>query len=87
MALEDLPAPEIAALARMQAGREAIALQGVQALASTLAYREATGLGALSYRRSFEPAALPTSAQLREAAVRILRPEDWIVIKVGRGSE
>ncbi len=87
LALEELPQPEIESLARMQAGRETLTAQGVQALASTLAYREATGLGASSYRRAFTSAALPTPTQFREAAERILRPDSWIVIKVGPGSE
>ena len=46
---------EIETASRVQSGREAQALQGVAALAATLAYREAAGLGAASYRDELAP--------------------------------
>ncbi len=82
LALEDLPADELADLARVQTGRDAQALQGTLAVAAALAYREAAGLGALGYRSALTQPATATPSSLREAAERYLNPESWIVVKV-----
>jgi zinc protease len=64
---------------RMLAGREAAADEGVQPLASALAYREAVGLGAASWRDAFS-AATPAPERLKALAEKYLRPEKWITI-------
>ena len=83
IALEGLKPDEVAILGRVQAGREAASIQSVQSLASTLAYREVAGLGALSYRSAFSDAAPAEPERLKELASRYLRPEAWIVVAVG----
>ncbi|HKN48136.1 MAG TPA: insulinase family protein, partial [Candidatus Polarisedimenticolia bacterium] len=73
IALEGLKADEIAVLGRVQAGREAASIQSVQSLASTLAYREVSGLGALSYRDALSDPTPADPERLRELASRYLR--------------
>ncbi len=82
LALEDLKQKDVDDFARVEGGREAAGLQGVLSMASALAYREATGLGAPSFQRTPAPAAR-TPGRLQALAARTLRPEAWIVIKVG----
>jgi zinc protease len=82
LALEELPADELADLARVQTGRDAQALQGTLAVAAALAYREAAGLGALGYRSALTQPMASTPGSLREAAERYLKPESWIVVKI-----
>ena len=86
LSVEDLPEKDLQDLGRMQAARGATSVQGVVALASTLAYREASGLGALSYRKEFEPPSRITAARLKELAARYLRPDAWILVKIGPAS-
>ncbi len=69
--------------ARVEAARQASALQGVLSLVSTLAYREAVGLGAAADGRTATAGNAPTPARLKDIATRYLRPESWIVVKVG----
>ncbi|OLC55504.1 MAG: hypothetical protein AUH92_02090 [Acidobacteria bacterium 13_1_40CM_4_69_4] len=83
LAMEEMQQKDIDDLARVEAARQASALQGVLATASTLGYRESTGLGAASARKAFAPASAPSPARLKEIATRYLRPETWIVVKVG----
>jgi predicted Zn-dependent peptidase len=82
LALEGLKQKDVDDFARVEGGREAAGLQGVLSMASALAYREATGLGAPSFQRTPAPA-VRTPERLQALAARYLRPEDWIVIKVG----
>ena len=46
----------------------------------------ASGLGALSYRKEFEPPSRITAARLKELAARYLRPDAWILVKIGPAS-
>jgi zinc protease len=86
LALEDLSAKDIEDTGRVQAGMQAVDAQGVLALASSLGYREACGLGAASLRPSLVPAPGLAPARVRELAARYLKPESWIVIKAGSPS-
>ncbi len=83
LVLEGLEQKEVDDFARVETGREATGLQGVLATASALAYREATGLGALSLQKELTSPAARTPERLKNLAARYLRPESWIVIKVG----
>jgi zinc protease len=83
IALEGVPADEIPILGRVQAGRGAAALQGAAAFASALGYRQAIGLDALSYRDALTSPPRFTSEQLKALAERFLKPDAWIVVKVG----
>ncbi len=87
LALEEMPQEEVEAIARVQAGRDAQALQGALAVASALGYREAAGLSTASYRKALVPAARLSPAQLKEVAGRYLKPESWIMVKVGPPSD
>jgi zinc protease len=80
LALEELPAADLEDMARVQAGREAASTEGVLALASYLSYREAAGPGAEGGAGDRSP------ARLREIAARYLKPESWVVIRVGPAS-
>ncbi len=84
--LEPLGAKELTDVGRVQAGRDAAGLQGVLALAGVLSYREASGLGALTYRKDIDEPPKPVAARIKDLAARLLKPEAWIVIKVGPGS-
>ncbi len=83
LAMEALKQKDADDFARVDAARQASSLQGVLAMASTLGYRESTGLGALSIGRTLAPPAAPSPARLKEIAARYLRPEAWVVVKVG----
>ncbi len=83
LALEDLSPKDIEDMERVQAGMQAADAQGVLALASSLGYREACGLGAPSLRQSLLPARELVPPRVKELAARYLRPESWIVIKAG----
>src|SRR5437867_2106749 len=83
LATDGVKQKDVDDFARVEAARQASALQGVLPMASTLGYREATGLGSLSAGRTLATAAAPTAAHLKEIAARYLRPESWIVVKVG----
>ncbi len=83
LAMEALKQKDADDFARVDAARQAASLQGVLAMASTLGYRESTGLGALSIGRTLAPPAAPSPARLKEIAARYLRPEAWVVVKVG----
>jgi len=47
--------------------------------------REASGLGALSYRKEFEPPSRITAGRLKELA-RATAPDAWILVKIGHAS-
>jgi zinc protease len=79
MAGTPLTPADLRDVGRMLAGREAAADEGVMPLASALAYREATGLGAASWRDTFRPAA-PDPERIRALAEKYLRAERWITI-------
>ncbi len=83
LAMETRQQKEVDDFARVEAARQASAFQGVLAMASTLGYRESTGLGALSVGRTIAPSASPSPARLKEIAARYLRPEAWVIVKVG----
>ncbi len=83
LALEEMTQKDADDFARVEAGREASNRQGVLALASDLCYREAAGLGAPAAAKDPNPAPGPSPARLKELAARLLRPETWIVVKVG----
>lgn len=82
LATEDLREEDRRDAARMIAGSSAIASQRALPLASTLAYREAAGLGARSWRDEFTPAPL-TSERLKALAERYFKPASWISVVVG----
>ena len=86
LGMEAMKQKDVDDFARVDAARQATALQGVLATASTLGYRESTGLGALTIGRSLVPPASPSPARLKEIAARYLRPEAWLVVKVGPAS-
>jgi predicted Zn-dependent peptidase len=69
-------------IARMLSGRSAAAVEGVLPLASHLAYREAAGLQARSWRDDFA-LATPAADRLKTLAETYFKPEDWISILVG----
>jgi hypothetical protein len=81
LALEGLEQKEVDDFARVEAGREASGMQGVLALASALAYRETASVAASG--KDPGPAAGSSPDRLKEMAARFLRPESWIVVKVG----
>lgn len=84
LALERLDQKDVDDFARLEAGREAAEMQGVLALASTLGYRAAAGLGPVAVPgKDPTPGPAPSPARLQEMAARFLRPEGWIVVKVG----
>jgi zinc protease len=83
LSLKTLSEKDIEDFMRVQIGRHTLSLQGVMALASHLGYREAVGLDALKFREEFEPTHAARPAKIKEIAERYLRPESWIVIKVG----
>jgi zinc protease len=82
LALEGLSQEDARDVLRVQAGRDAAASQGVLAVASALGYRETSGLSAASRSAADPPPAGPAE-RLKAAAARYLRPEAWIVVKVG----
>jgi zinc protease len=75
LANEGIAEGDLRDLLNIQAGQDAGATAGVLGAASNLAWNERAGGGPA-------PAAA-TIEQLREAAGRYLRPESWIVVKVG----
>ncbi|HKB06808.1 MAG TPA: insulinase family protein, partial [Candidatus Polarisedimenticolia bacterium] len=77
LALEGLEQKELDDFARVEAGREAAALQGVLPSASALAYGAAAGLPRDSHRSGGSP------QRLKDLANRFLGPGSWIVITVG----
>ena len=83
LAVEDLADADRRDLSRIQAGRSAAAAQGIQALASLLAYREAAGLGAANWRTDLSVSAPPAPARLRGLAERLFQPERIIRVVVG----
>ncbi len=86
LALDTLEQKDVDDFARVEAGREAAGLQGVLALASALSYREVNGLGALSVQKGLWSRAGCAPEHVKELAARYLKPESWIVIKVGPAS-
>jgi zinc protease len=82
LATEDLREEDRRDAARMIAGSSAIASQRALPLASTLAYREAAGVGARSWRDEFTPAPL-SSERLKALAERYFKPASWISVVVG----
>jgi zinc protease len=82
LALEGLSQEAARDIIRVQAGRDAAASQGVLATASNLAYREASGLRAAP-ERAGDPPPGAAAERLKASAARYLRPEAWIVVKVG----
>ncbi|HET8945849.1 MAG TPA: insulinase family protein [Candidatus Polarisedimenticolia bacterium] len=83
LAVEDLGDTDRRDLARIQAGRAAAAAQGTQALASLLAYREASGLDALAWRRDLTAGDPPAAAALRSLAERLFQTERNIRVVIG----
>ncbi|MFQ5877699.1 MAG: hypothetical protein ACE5JH_08450 [Acidobacteriota bacterium] len=86
LALEELDPKDLGDFVRVQAGRDAAAIQGTLALASHLSYREASGLGASSYLEDLTDLTPPKPSRIRELSARYLNPENWIVVKVGPAS-
>jgi predicted Zn-dependent peptidase len=86
LALETLEQKDLDDFARVETGREAAGLQGVLALASGLSYREVNGLGVPSVQKGLSSRVVRTPEQVKELAARYLKPESWIVIKVGPAS-
>jgi len=82
LATEDLREEDRRDAARMIAGSSAIGAQRALPLASTLAYREAAGLGAGSWRDEFTPAPL-SSERLKALAEQYFKPASWISVVVG----
>jgi len=82
LATEDLADEDRRDVSRMIAGSAAIASQEALPLASNLAYREAAGLGALTWRGEFTPS--PTDGgRLKAVAERYFKPESWISVVTG----
>jgi zinc protease len=77
LALEGLEQKDLDDFARVEAGREASALQGVLPAASALAYGAAAGLPPGPHRSGGSP------QRLKDLANRFLGPGSWIVITVG----
>jgi hypothetical protein len=69
-------------LGQAMVGNRAAAMQGVLPIASTLGYREVSGLDAVSYRQEFVPPDV-TATRLRELASRYFAPDRWITISLG----
>ena len=82
LALVDLKENVVNEIGQAMSGSRAAATQGVEALASTLAYREASGLGAAGYRDELEPPEI-TAEQIKAIAARYLNPESWLVVTIG----
>jgi hypothetical protein len=82
LALAEVPENDRRDLGRMLAGRDAAAAEGAQAMASLLAYREAAGLHAESWRADLEPK-VPPADRLKAAAERLFQPQRFISIGVG----
>jgi zinc protease len=82
LALSEVPETDRRDLGRMLAGRESAAAEGAQAMASLLAYREAAGLHAESWRADLEPRT-PPADRLKSAAERLFQPERFISVGVG----
>jgi predicted Zn-dependent peptidase len=83
LAVEDLTETDRRDLTRMQAGRAAAAAQGTQALASLLAYREASGLDALAWRRDLTAGDPPAAAALKSLAERLFQTERSVRVVIG----
>jgi zinc protease len=86
LALEGLAADEARDVARVQQGKDAAGLMGVAATASALGYREASGLDAVGYRRALAQPAEPPLDRLKDVAGRYLKPDAWIIVRVGPSS-
>jgi zinc protease len=82
LALSEVPESDRRDLGRMLAGRESAAAEGAQAMASLLAYREAAGLHAESWRADLEPRT-PPADRLKAAAERLFQPQRFISVGVG----
>ena len=83
LAVDTLEQKDVDDFARVEAGRAAAGLQGVLALASALSYREVNGLDAFTVQKGLWSRAGRAPEHLKELASRYLKPESWIVIKVG----
>jgi predicted Zn-dependent peptidase len=83
LAVEDLGDADRRDLARMQAGRAVAAAQGTQALASLLAYREASGLDPLAWRRDLTAGDPPAAAALKSLAERLFQTERSVRVVIG----
>jgi len=79
MATTPMEAADLQDVGRMMAGHEAAADEGVMPLASVLAYREAAGLGAATWRGTFSTTT-PPAERLQALAQKYLRPESWITV-------
>jgi predicted Zn-dependent peptidase len=82
LALSEVSEDDRRDLGRMLAGRESAAAEGAQAMASLLAYREAAGLHAESWRTDLEPHT-PPADRLKAAAERLFQPQRFISVGVG----
>jgi predicted Zn-dependent peptidase len=87
LAVEDLSETDRRDLTRIQAGRSAAAAQGTQALASLLAYREASGLDALAWRRDLTAGDPPAADALKSLAERLFQTERSIRVVIGPPSQ
>ncbi|HYV18535.1 MAG TPA: insulinase family protein [Verrucomicrobiae bacterium] len=87
LAVEDLTETDRRDLTRIQAGRAAAAAQGTQALASLLAYREASGLDALAWRRDLTAGDPPAAAALKSLAERLFQTERSVRVVIGPPSQ
>jgi hypothetical protein len=74
--------PDLRDLGRMLAGREAATAQSPLELASTLAWRETTGIGAAGWSADLIPAT-PDGAKMQALAGARFRPEAWVTVVVG----
>ncbi|HEV8201949.1 MAG TPA: insulinase family protein [Candidatus Polarisedimenticolia bacterium] len=87
LAVEDLSETDRRDLTRIQAGRSAAAAQGTQALASLLAYREASGLDALAWRRDLTAGDPPAADALKSLAERLFQTERSVRVVIGPPSQ
>jgi zinc protease len=82
LAIEPMSGPDLRDLGRMLAGREAATAQSPLELASTLAWRETTGIGAAGWSADLIPAT-PDGAKMQALAGARFRPEAWVTVVVG----
>lgn len=81
LAIEPLGASDLRDLGRMLAGREASTAQSAVDLASTLAWRETTGIGSAGWSADLLPAT-PDGAKMQALAEARFRPDAWVTVVV-----
>jgi len=82
LAIEPMTADDLRDLGRMLAGREATTAQSPLELASTLAWRETTGVGAGGWSADLTPST-PDGAKMKALAEARFRPDAWVTVVVG----